>query len=244
MSWTFKHGARPAWQAWETGSVPDRIFPCERCSGAASQVNLSSAVRRIRCGVIIHKVVPSSSPCGHKNAVCRFGGRRRDVVLLFHKKYDSSWTMNLVLPALDNFPWPFIIIQTVFSELLSRRLILHTSPLNNRTILHYSHACCTFIWIDTVFQECDLFSLQRSVPPIFAVAAWHSIICHFLCHPEKSLHLFNKAFLILLLPSWVWQEHPLIHFFSFYRTVLYALSMSLVRTVNDGAVSNEFPNLF
>ena len=71
----------------------------EDVRGVASQVNLSSAVRRIRCGVIIHKVVPSSSPCGHKNAVCRFGGRRRDVVLLFHKKYDSSWTMNLV-PAL------------------------------------------------------------------------------------------------------------------------------------------------
>jgi len=40
------------------------VFPIESSlvkdvRGAASQVNISSAVRRIRCGVIIHKVVPS-----------------------------------------------------------------------------------------------------------------------------------------------------------------------------------------
>ena len=132
-------------------------------------------------------------------------------------------------------PWQFSVAFLSSSKLSSLScclegcfctLLLSITALFYTThtrMLHFylNRHCVSRVW-SSVFKDL--------CPRFFAVAAWHSISCHFLCHPEKSLHL------LLIRPSrfcchlesdksthWYTFFHLIEQFFMLWAWVLCAL---------------------
>ena len=112
-------------------------------------------------------------------------------------------------------------LEGCFCTLLLSITALFYTTHTHAALLYLNRHCVSRVW-SSVFKDL--------CPRFFAVAAWHSISCHFLCHPEKSLHL------LLIRPSrfcchlesdksthWYTFFHLIEQFFMLWAWVLCAL---------------------